>query len=81
MTYDPFKCPDCKTWWRTATHKCETPVAKKVYMATCGYCKEKIYSKLPHKCKPSQYHSEYNKKDKKGNNPHDPEIDTPRWNS
>ena len=23
VEYTPFKCPDCKVWWRTATHKCE----------------------------------------------------------
>ena len=22
MSYDPFKCPDCGTWWRGETHKC-----------------------------------------------------------
>jgi len=26
VDYTPFKCPDCKTWWRTATHKCEVAV-------------------------------------------------------
>jgi hypothetical protein len=25
MEYTPFKCPDCKVWWRGETHKCETP--------------------------------------------------------
>ena len=80
MTYEPFKCPDCKTWWRTATHKCEEPAAKVSYTAICGYCKEKLYSKLPHKCKPI-YNFEDNKKNKKGTHPHDPEIDTPRWHS
>jgi hypothetical protein len=23
--YTPFKCPDCKVWWRGETHKCEPP--------------------------------------------------------
>ena len=23
--YTPFKCPDCKVWWRSETHKCEPP--------------------------------------------------------
>jgi hypothetical protein len=22
MSYEPVKCPDCKTWWRTAEHRC-----------------------------------------------------------
>lgn len=26
MEYTPFKCPDCKVWWRGETHKCDTPV-------------------------------------------------------
>jgi hypothetical protein len=25
MSYDPFKCPDCKVWWRGETHKCDVP--------------------------------------------------------
>lgn len=24
VEYTPFKCPDCKVWWRTATHKCDS---------------------------------------------------------
>jgi len=25
MEYTPFKCPDCKVWWRSETHKCVVP--------------------------------------------------------
>ena len=25
MSNEPFKCPDCKVWWRGETHKCEVP--------------------------------------------------------
>jgi hypothetical protein len=25
MSYNPFKCPDCKVWWRGETHKCDVP--------------------------------------------------------
>jgi hypothetical protein len=25
MSYDPFKCPDCKVWWRGETHMCAVP--------------------------------------------------------
>jgi len=25
MEYTPFKCPDCKVWWRSETHKCDVP--------------------------------------------------------
>ena len=28
VEYKPFKCPDCKVWWRTATHRCETEAPK-----------------------------------------------------
>lgn len=26
VTYAPVKCPDCGTWWRTATHRCAPTV-------------------------------------------------------
>ena len=27
MTYQPFKCPDCKVWWRGETHKCDVTLS------------------------------------------------------
>lgn len=52
MFFDPFKCPDCGTWWRGLEHVC--PKTKVPYQCdnwhTCPMCKE-AWSGLPHKCK------------------------------
>lgn len=44
MEYTPFKCPDCKVWWRTATHLC-APQTPKVDV---NIKKESPYTKLPY---------------------------------
>lgn len=93
MTYEPFKCPDCKVWWRTATHKCEdTPVKISVTKDSpyspglkkgwiyCPSCQKPISRYDWHTCKSyDKLHNEHYKDNKKG--PHEPEIDPPRWNA
>lgn len=44
MEYTPFKCPDCKVWWRGETHKCETPKVKVEVDKTLPWIKDNPYT-------------------------------------
>ena len=59
MSYEPFKCPDCGTWWRGETHRCPdaptTRVKKDIYTRTkdldlCIRCGRTYNIKEPHSC-------------------------------
>lgn len=46
MEYTPFKCPDCKVWWRGETHKCDTPTVTVTVNPPATAEKKKDYWKI-----------------------------------
>jgi len=89
MEYSPFRCPDCKVWWRTATHSCDTVPVKKPGgdmptnprpMIQCPKCYKRVAHKDWHTCKPLD---SYNKKGETNDwhRPHENPENPPRWNA
>jgi hypothetical protein len=57
MSYEPFKCPDCKVWWRGETHKCDSvSYVSRHYgqhpadWITCNKCGKNVVKKSWHTC-------------------------------
>jgi hypothetical protein len=79
MSYEPFKCPDCKVWWRGETHKCDsvTHVSKhsNKYPSDwiqCDKCGKNVVKKSWHTCIPLEQYKQQKKRDSdndKKNNP------------